>query len=158
MNNLKQKAGDLMRCGAGLGVVGTAMKWYNGVKDYVLNEVIHNIGMDLTRAIQYPFCAYGIGEAINAYQEYRNRREESETFPQYMRRLVREAPLEVAGTIMTLAPVASPIISSATGNDFFKSILIPAGVCVAGHTIKYLCRGINNRKIREMMRELYSGE
>lgn len=134
------------------------MNWYAGVKDYVLNEVISDIGKGLTYAIQYPLCAYGVGEAINTYKDYRNSRKGSESIPKYIGRLARESPFELAGTIMTLAPIASPIISSATGNDFFKSILIPACVCIAGHTIRYLGRAIKNKEIREMERELYSGK
>ncbi|MEM7816244.1 MAG: hypothetical protein QXN71_03935 [Candidatus Aenigmatarchaeota archaeon] len=103
------------------------------MKGYVLNEVIDNIGKGLTNSIDEMFGLYGIGEGINVYKQFREDRK-SENKPDFM---------DYSGRFARMAPLAAPFISYATGGDFFKSIMIPAAVCIGVYGIEYL---VNTRE------------
>lgn len=118
LHNLKEYSGDFLRIGSALGIVGEATNWYYNVRGEVLNEVIDNIGRDLTSTIDETFGVYGFGEALNTYKDFRNGE------PKNL--------LEYSGKIAKVAPLSSPFLSMATNGDFFSSILIPAGICISG--------------------------
>ncbi|UCD07361.1 MAG: hypothetical protein JSW41_00040 [Candidatus Aenigmatarchaeota archaeon] len=122
--------GHLVRVGSALGTGGAAASWYNGVKDYAVNQVIDTLGSDLTYAIDEVFCLYGIGEGIAAVGQVREEKEND----------IKPHLLEYSGRVARLAPIATPIISQATDGDFVKSVLIPAGVCVLGWGVEYVGR------------------
>ncbi|MFH1978252.1 MAG: hypothetical protein ABIJ92_02920 [Candidatus Aenigmatarchaeota archaeon] len=121
---LWENTGNLVRVGGALGVTVSAIEWYHGVRDHVLYEVIGDIGRDLTASIDDMFAIYGAGEVLNTVRQYRE---------------VGDDPnfLEHTGRIARLAPIAAPFLSSATDGDFFTGILLPAGICIAGHGLEY---------------------
>lgn len=128
--------GHLTRVGSALGTGAAAADWYIGIKDYVLNKVIDELGSGLTNAIDEVFCAYGIGEGVTVAGQFLEEKEND----------IKPHPLEYLGRIERLAPIATPIISQATDGDFVKSVLVPAGVCIVGWGTEYVGRLFNKER------------
>jgi hypothetical protein len=145
---LKENAGNLVRVGSATGVVGSALNWYNGVKDYALNEVIDNLGKGLTDSIDKAFALYGIGEGINTYNQFKADKEKKE----------RPNLLEYTGRFARMAPIAAPFISLATDGDFFKSVILPAAVCIGGYGTEYVGRLFKRNNVHDRVQPADSFE
>ena len=128
-------AGDFVRIGSGLAVAGEAVRFYNGVKDHVLGEIVDHIGHDLTGSIDIPLGAYGVGEGVNFYRDFRNDRQSG----------YRQNVLEWVGRGLRIAPAAAPILAMATDGDFMKSVLAPAVACIAGYGVQEIGKLIRRK-------------
>lgn len=115
-----------MRAGGALAAVGTAVGWFNEVKDSVLNEVIANLGRDLTTYVEWPLAVYGLGEAVNAYKEFKQK--------------AVKGVADYIGCALRSAPLVSPAIAACTDGDFLWSVLAPAAACVTGYGVEYVRR------------------
>ena len=133
---IKNNYGDFIRIGSALGVAGSASRWYNGIKDHVLNEVIKDIGNGLTDSIDIPFGLYGLGETINVCKDIDKDIKNEE----------RATILEWTGRSLRLCPLFAPYLAYISDGDFFKSILAPATACIAGYGFEYVGKMFRKEK------------
>jgi hypothetical protein len=125
---LKKYAGDFVRVGGALGVVGSAAKTYEEIAPLPIETVADYMNNVMSEPISAWFSIYGLGEGINAYKEFKARKDL--TFPEYV------------GKAMKIAPLLSFPIAYATDGDFFKSVLLPAAICVVGYGLEYIGKAI----------------
>jgi len=125
---LKENTGNLIRGAGALGLIGVAGKF---AKKYT-DELMSLPWQELTKGISWPFAAYGIGECVGAYNDYKQDKENG----------IKRNYLEHAGRILRMAPILSPAIAYATDGDLVKSIVAPAGVVILGYITDWFGKSV----------------
>ena len=147
--------GNIVRGASALGVIGNIASWYNSVNERMLYEVIDKIGNDVTGAANVPLGIYGAGEAYNLGYKLVKGKRKDESAMSYLGRVARDYPVDLGSEIFKTATISTPFVATATDNDFFASILVPAAVCIGGHFIGYINRALKRGQISDLEKELY---
>ena len=135
-NKMLQTGGDVIRGASALGGVASIGKWYRDIETELMSSTVESAASDLTGAVAPFLTAYGIGEVVNAIKDYKNDKEK----PHFLDHVKR---------VGSAATVACLPVAYATDGDLVYSLLIPAGMTIAGHLAGYAKRMFTGTALTE---------